>query len=300
MLLRFAEMLQWQEQCAGAQVHVSAGLVAAAIDSAEVPRAGRPQESRCACRSRRAVSRPATCGSARSSVDAAALANDRLDSALQAKPAAVSGDGARELPSNLAISFRDVNGALYAGDPEHRAVGDVRVSYRIIPAGKVELIGMQRGDRAHRAEIEVDRTAFNPDQEHIMRITGLYAAIAALLVVILARARDAAPPRGRRSASATAATRVLAQRIRVHANAAEYLPLALLLLLILELNQTQPLLLHVFGCLLIAGRLLHAFGLSSSPGLTPGRAVGMVLTWAVIAMMALLLIWQVLATWVLT
>ena len=33
-----------------------------------------------------------------------------------------------------------------------------------------------------------------------------------------------------------------------------------------------------------------------SPGCTPGRAVGIVLTWAVIALMALLLIWQVLAT----
>ena len=52
--------------------------------------------------------------------------------------------------------------------------------------------------------------------------------------------------------------RVLARRIRAHANAAEYVPLALLLLLILELNQTQPMLLHVFGCVLIAGRILHA------------------------------------------
>ena len=93
---------------------------------------------------------------------------------------------------------------------------------------------------------------------------------------------------------------VLAQRIRVHANAAEYLPLALILLLILELNQTQPILLHVFGCVLIIGRILHAWGLSSSPGLTPGRAIGMALTWLTIAVMALLLIWQTLALWVLT
>ena len=51
-----------------------------------------------------------------------------------------------KLPSNLAISFRDRNGTLYAGDPEHRAVGDVRVIYRIIPAEKVEIIGTQHGD----------------------------------------------------------------------------------------------------------------------------------------------------------
>lgn len=132
-----------------------------------------------------------------------------------------------------------------------------------------------------------------------MRITGLYAAIAALMVVIFA-IRVTLRRRAVQVGIGNGGDAVLAQRIRVHANAAEYVPLALVLLLILELNQTQPLLLHVFGCMLIVGRLLHAYGLSSSPGLTPGRAVGMVLTWAVIAIMALLLIWQVLVLWVLT
>jgi len=79
-------------------------------------------------------------------VDAAALGNQRLGSALQARPVPYPVNSAK-LPSNLAITFRDVNGALYAGDPEHRAVGDVRVSYRIIPAGKIDIIGIQRGDR---------------------------------------------------------------------------------------------------------------------------------------------------------
>jgi uncharacterized membrane protein YecN with MAPEG domain len=132
-----------------------------------------------------------------------------------------------------------------------------------------------------------------------MRITGLYAAIVALMVVILA-IRVTLRRRAVKVGIGNGGDAVLAQRIRVHANATEYVPLALLLLLILELNQTQPMLLHVFGCMLIVGRLLHAYGLSSSPALTPGRAVGMVLTWAVIAIMALLLIWQALVLWVLT
>jgi uncharacterized membrane protein YecN with MAPEG domain len=132
-----------------------------------------------------------------------------------------------------------------------------------------------------------------------MRITGLYAAIVALIVVILA-IRVTLRRRAIKVGIGNGGDAVLAQRIRVHANAAEYVPLALILLLILELDQTQPLLIHVFGCMLVAGRLLHAYGLPSTPGLSPGRAVGMVLTWAVIAAMALLLIWQMLATWVLT
>ena len=87
-----------------------------------------------------------------------------------------------------------------------------------------------------------------------MRITGLYVALAALLVVILAVRVTLSPARDQASASATAAMRCW-RRIRAHANAIEYLPLALLLLLMLELNQTQPMLLHVFGCVLIVARI---------------------------------------------
>lgn len=132
-----------------------------------------------------------------------------------------------------------------------------------------------------------------------MRITGLYAAILALIVVILA-VRVTLRRRAVKVGIGNGGDAVLAQRIRVHANAVEYVPLALILLLMLELDQTQPLLIHVFGCLLIAGRLIHAYGLSMSAGVSPGRAVGMVLTWATIAVMALLLIWQAIAMWVLT
>lgn len=132
-----------------------------------------------------------------------------------------------------------------------------------------------------------------------MRITGIYAAIAALLIVFLA-VRVTLRRRAIKVGIGNGGDAILARRIRAHANAAEYVPLALLLLLILELNQTQPVLLHVFGCVLIAGRLLHGFGLSTSPAVTPGRAIGITLTWLVIAAMALLLLWQALAMWVLT
>jgi uncharacterized protein len=132
-----------------------------------------------------------------------------------------------------------------------------------------------------------------------MRITGLYAAIAALLIVILGM-RVTLRRRALGIGIGNGGDAVLARRIRAHANAAEYLPLALLLLLILELNQTQALWLHVFGCLLIVSRILHAFGLSTSPAVTPGRAIGITLTWLIIVVMALLLIWQALGVWILT
>ena len=64
---------------------------------------------------------------------------------------------ASELPPNLAASFRDSDGMLYAGDPAHRAIGDIRVIYRVIPAGTVEITGTQRGDRiAPQKSVVVD------------------------------------------------------------------------------------------------------------------------------------------------
>lgn len=52
-----------------------------------------------------------------------------------------------QLPPNLAASFRDHDGMLYAGaDADHPAAGDLRVSYRIVAAGKVLIAGIQQGE----------------------------------------------------------------------------------------------------------------------------------------------------------
>lgn len=124
-----------------------------------------------------------------------------------------------------------------------------------------------------------------------MHITGIYVALATLLVLILA---------GRVSTGRGAAKvglgdggdHELLKRIRAHANAVENLPLALLLLLLLELDQSRPSWLHVFGCVLIAGRILHAIGLSRSSKESVSRFLGTLLTWGVMLVMALLLLWQ--------
>lgn len=124
-----------------------------------------------------------------------------------------------------------------------------------------------------------------------MHVTGIYAALATLLVLILAV--RVSTGRGRAKVGiGDGGDHELIRRIRAHANAVENLPLALLLLLLLELNQTQPLWLHVFGCVLIAGRILHAFGISRSSKEGAARLVGTALTWGVMLVMALLLLWQ--------
>jgi hypothetical protein len=72
----------------------------------------------------------------------------------------------------------------------------------------------------------------------------------------------------------------LEQAIRVHGNFIEYVPLVLILLALLELDGTPALRLHVLGAGLTLGRILHAWGLSSKPGLSFGRSAGIALTWA--------------------
>lgn len=78
----------------------------------------------------------------------------------------------------------------------------------------------------------------------------------------------------------------LNRAIRVHANFAEYVPLALVLLLALETAGVGGALLHALGATLLAGRLLHAWGLSRESGRSPGRSVGTGLTWLVIGVSA--------------
>ena len=124
-----------------------------------------------------------------------------------------------------------------------------------------------------------------------MRITGLYAALSTLLILVLA-VRVVAYRRAHRIGLGDNNDAELRKRIRAHGNAIEYLPFGLILLLVLELNQTAPLLLHVFGIVLLLARLAHAWGVSHHSGLSPGRAAGVVLTFGVLAAMALLLLWQ--------
>lgn len=124
-----------------------------------------------------------------------------------------------------------------------------------------------------------------------MHITGIYAALAALLVLVLAF-RVSMARRATHTGIGDGGHSLLALRMRAHGNAVEYLPLALILLLMLELNQTQPLVLHVCGIVLIVSRVLHGFGLSRSAGTSSARFVGILGTWLIMLVMALLLLWQ--------
>jgi uncharacterized membrane protein YecN with MAPEG domain len=74
----------------------------------------------------------------------------------------------------------------------------------------------------------------------------------------------------------------LQRRCRVHANFAEYVPLALLLMVLAESQGWPDWVLHLVGGPLLVGRAAHAYGVSRAPELPRLRVVGMASTFAAI------------------
>ena len=117
-------------------------------------------------------------------------------------------------------------------------------------------------------------------------VTALYAGILGLLLVVLG-ARVSASRRKFGVGLGDGAREPLALVMRVHANAAEWTPIGLLLLLAAELNRSSHVLLHAWGTAFAVARVAHAFGFSRSPGPSAGRAVGAALTYLLVALLAL-------------
>lgn len=82
----------------------------------------------------------------------------------------------------------------------------------------------------------------------------------------------------------------LAKAIRVHGNAIETQPIALLLMFGYELGGGLPWLLHACGATLLACRVLHAAGLTRTAGTSVGRFMGSLLWATVVVVLATLII----------
>lgn len=113
----------------------------------------------------------------------------------------------------------------------------------------------------------------------VVPVTSIYAAAAALLLiplslwVIFARQGlgaawgDGAEDGGR-----------LMRLRRAHGNFVEYVPMALIVLLLAELQDAPAWVLHLAGLSLLVGRAVHAVGLTRFPTDLRFRIIGMVLT----------------------
>ncbi|MDP1772574.1 MAG: MAPEG family protein [Methylobacter sp.] len=91
-------------------------------------------------------------------------------------------------------------------------------------------------------------------------ITSIYASLSALIIVKLALSVIKLRRKNRVSVG-DGGNEELQLAIRTHANAVEYIPITLLLLLTLELNGAPTILIHILGATLLVGRILHAIGL---------------------------------------
>ena len=116
-------------------------------------------------------------------------------------------------------------------------------------------------------------------------VTALYAGLLALLLVVLTL-RVVRLRWKFRVGLGDGGERAMTRAIRVHGNATEHVPVALLLLLVAELNHAGPALLHGCGAVLVVARLLHAVGLGKSAGASWQRAAGTVGTVGVIVVLA--------------
>ena len=116
-------------------------------------------------------------------------------------------------------------------------------------------------------------------------ITALYAGILALVVIALAINVTVYRVKLRISVGDGGNAQML-RMIRLHGNAVEYVPITLLLMLIYELNGGSHTVLHAAGFAMLAGRIVHAWGLSLSDMPNRGRQIGQSLTWLTVIALA--------------
>jgi len=114
-----------------------------------------------------------------------------------------------------------------------------------------------------------------------MSATPLYAAIFGLMFVLLGL--RAVSLRRRYGVSLGDGGRALLRRAtRVHANFAEYVPLALVIVGFLEVRTGSVAWAHALCVALLVGRVLHAWGVSQEKENLRYRVAGMVLTFGVL------------------
>ena len=120
----------------------------------------------------------------------------------------------------------------------------------------------------------------------MLAVTPIYAALLTLLYTALTM-RVVQYRRQHALSLGDEGDRSLLKRMRAQGNAAETIPIALLLLLIAEVQGAPAIALHLLGLTLLAGRALHAYGFSASPPVLRLRVIGMVLTVVMITLTAL-------------
>lgn len=110
-----------------------------------------------------------------------------------------------------------------------------------------------------------------------MTIVSLYAALLALLFVALS-VRTLRLRHKLRIAIGDGKDSTMLRAMRVHSNFAEYVPLSLILLFLVESQGASAPIVHGLCLCLLVGRLVHAYGVSQTNENLRYRVTGMALT----------------------
>lgn len=125
-----------------------------------------------------------------------------------------------------------------------------------------------------------------------MRVTLLYGGLLAIwflvlsIRVVMGRAGPGKPGLG------DGGDPLMLRRIRGHANFAEYVPLILVLIGMLEQSGLPAWQVHAMGATLLLGRLLHGYAFAFTANHVFGRSAGIVLTFATLLAAAALSVVQ--------
>ncbi|MEO8651527.1 MAG: MAPEG family protein [Hyphomicrobiaceae bacterium] len=123
-----------------------------------------------------------------------------------------------------------------------------------------------------------------------MRTAALYVGLFGILLIILSL-RVSLIRRDARVALGDGDNEILRRRIRAHGNFVEFVPIALLLLALAEHTGMGSLFIHLFGIVLLAARISHAYGICQTEEIFIFRMFGTVATLTVIGILSLYCIW---------
>ncbi len=123
----------------------------------------------------------------------------------------------------------------------------------------------------------------------IPTVTALYGSLNAILNVYLAN-RVSTVRRKEKVGLGDGESKELLTAIRIHGNNAEFVPLAIVMMLLAELCNGSSIVLHVYGGLLFVARLAHAFGMPKRAP-NPFRFGGTAITWVGIVAISAWVLW---------
>lgn len=128
----------------------------------------------------------------------------------------------------------------------------------------------------------------------IVPVTAVFASVLVVLMLVLAFRASMFRLRHRQGLGVNAEDPDFEVAVRAHGNLVEYVPLALIVMGLGELNGVSAHIVYWVGMVLVAGRLLHAYGMFSGHGGPHlARLLGILMTWGSMAVMAVFTVWNV-------